>query len=334
MTEIVNKNLDITIAVPTYNRASYLPKLLERLFNQIDVEQLNWEIIVIDNNSTDNTSQCVQDYQSKQLSNLSLRYFLETKQGAAFARLRAVREARGYLIGFLDDDNLPALNWVAQAFVFAKEHPQAGAWSGQIHGDYEIKPPAGFEKIQAFLAIREHGAQPLLFKPEHLQLPPAAALVVRKQAWCDNVPQQPQLTGKLPGLLVQGDDYEPLLYIHKAGWKIWYNPSMHTYHQIPSQRLEKDYLLDLARGCGLCICQLRLINAKSWQKPIVILRTFLGNLARFSQHMMKYKFNSKSDLISLFELQFYFSSMMSPFYYLKQICKKRLKSLYKIKSSI
>ena len=128
-------SIDFTVAIPTYNGASRLPKLLEKLRSQINLEHLCWEIIVVDNNSTDDTAKVVQDYQSSWLESVPLKYFLEPEQGAAFARLRAVREASGELIGFLDDDNLPAPDWLSQAYLFAKEHPRGGAYSGQIHGD-------------------------------------------------------------------------------------------------------------------------------------------------------------------------------------------------------
>lgn len=316
--------IDITVAIPAYNGANRLPRMLERLVLQTGVEHLKWEIIIIDNNSKDDTATVVQDYQKNWSKDFPLRYFLETQQGAAFARLRAVREARGEFIAFLDDDNLPASDWLLSAYLFGQEYPQAGAWSGQIHGEYEVNPPQNFNKIHAFLAIREHGDQPFLFDPDNLRLPPGAALVVRRQVWCDNVPEKPILSGKLPGILVQGDDYEPLLYIHKAGWQIWYNPIMHTYHQIPKWRLEKDYLLNLARGCGLCVFQLRLIKAKNWQKPIIFVKTILGNLQRIIQHKIKYWDQLNTDLIAMFEVEFYLGSMLSPIYYLRCYFKKML----------
>jgi glycosyltransferase involved in cell wall biosynthesis len=326
MSQLGIESLDISVAIPTYNRASYLPQLLDRLINQTGVGQLKWEIVIVDNNSSDSTADVIRNYQVRYVGKCLIRYFLETEQGAAFARLRAVREAQGELIGFLDDDNLPAPDWVIQAVAFGKEHPQAGAWSGQIHGDYEVEPPENFKRIQGFLAIREHGEQAHLFEPDNLRLPPGAALVVRKQAWCENVPQRPTLTGKLPGLLVQGDDYEPLLYIHNGGWQIWYCPKMHTFHQIPRLRLEKNYLLTLARGCGLCTCQLRYITAKNWQKPIVFIRTVLGNFRRVVRHFIRYKGQLQSDTIALFEMEFYLSSMMSPFYALKASIRNQLRN--------
>lgn len=317
MNNKLSQDVDITIAIPTYNGEKRLPEVLDKLFTQIGVEHLTWEVIVVDNNSSDQTAQIIANYQTKWGEQLPLRYFLETEQGAAFARLRAVREAQGKLIAFLDDDNLPAPDWLCAAFNFGLEHPKAGAWGGQIHGNFEVQPPERFEQIQGFLAIREYGSESCLFDPDNLRLPPGAALVVRQQAWCENVPARPVLSGKLPGIFVQGDDYEPILYIYHGGWEIWYNPAMHTYHQIPHWRLKKDYLLTLARGCGLCTFQLRLVNAKEWQKPFIFLRTFFGNFRRILGHILKYKISLKDDLIALFEVEFYWGSMISPFYSLR-----------------
>lgn len=308
----------ITVAIPTYNGENRLPKILDRLRSQIRTECVSWEVIVVDNNSTDSTAKVVQDYQSNWLESVPLKYILEPEQGAAFARARAIREARGEFIGFLDDDNLPAPDWLAAAYSFAQQHPKCGALSGQIHGDFEVKPPENFKKIQVFLAIRELGPEPHQFDPDNLRLPPAASLVVRKKAWCESVPPRPTLTGKLPGQMVQGDDYEPLLYMHKAGWEIWYTPTLHTYHQIPSERLERDYLRSLARGCGLATCQLRFINAKSWQKPIIFVRTLLGNLRRVALYLIKYRGQLKTDLIAACEFEFFLGGLVSPFYVLNK----------------
>ncbi|MCG6137379.1 MAG: hormogonium polysaccharide biosynthesis glycosyltransferase HpsE [Nostoc sp. LLA-1] len=329
MTEVFPQNIDITVAIPTYNGATRLPKILDSLLKQINIEQINWEIIIVNNNSSDTTSEVIHKYQKIYSEKCPLRCYTEKQQGAAFARLLAVRKAKGSLVAFLDDDNLPAPDWLAAAYAFGIEYPQAGAWSGQIHGEFEVQPPENFEKIQAFLAIREHGNQPHLFEPDRLRLPPGAAMVVRKKVWSENVPQQPKLSGKLPGVLVQGDDYEPLLYIHNAGWEIWYNPAMHTYHQIPHWRLERDYLLRLARGCGLCIFQLRLINASNWEKPIIFFKTILGNLRRIFNHFIKYRNEINQDISLIFEIHFYIGSMLSPFHAFRCFLNNLKKTNYK-----
>ncbi|MGB3514560.1 MAG: hormogonium polysaccharide biosynthesis glycosyltransferase HpsE [Microcoleaceae cyanobacterium] len=311
------KPIDFTVAIPTYNGAERLPKLLDKIRQQNQTEDISWEVIIVDNNSSDKTAEVIKYYQSNWLESVPLKYFFEPKQGATFARQRAVKEAEAKLIGFLDDDNFPTSNWIATAYSFAQKYPQAGAYSGQIHGEFEVEPPENFKKIEQYLSIREHGLTAHLFEPENLRLPTTAALVVRKQAWVESIPISLSLKGRINGSMLGGEDYEILLYLHKAGWEIWYNPAMETYHQIPKWRLEKDYLLKLARGCGLATCQLLMINAQNWQKPLILIRTLLGNLKRIINYYIRYRGELKHDLIANFELEFYWGSFLSVLVYLR-----------------
>lgn len=312
--EIVVGPMDISIAIPTYNGAQRLPQVLDRLQTQELPDEIIWEVIVIDNNSQDDTAKVVENYQKQWPLRFPLRYLFEPQQGAAFARQAAIHASKAELIGFLDDDNLPASNWVSEAVTFSHQHPEAGAFSGCIQGCYEVAPPDGFDQIKAYLAIRDHGSTVIEFQPKKLQLPPAASLVVRRQAWLDCVPSEPALTGKLPGLFIQGDDYEPLLYLHNHQWAILYNPSLKTLHKIPKQRFEREYLLALARGCGLATCQLALITTETWRKPLIALRIFLGSLRRLSQQFMRRQADTKHELAVAFEHEFNLGSLLSPFY--------------------
>lgn len=328
-TKDIAATMDFTVAIPTWNGAERLPQVLDKLLAQTGIEHLKWEVIVIDNNSCDRTPDVVKDYQKK-FTQCELRYFLETQQGLTFARLRAINEAQGKFIAFLDDDNLAALDWVLQSYNFGEEHPLAGAWSGQIHGDFEVKPPDNFSQILTFLAIREHGTKAYIFDAGNLKLPPGAALVIRKQAWLESVPQQLVFKGRIGNLMVAGEDTEVLLHLHKSGWEIWYNPKMEIYHKIPHWRLERDYLLKIARGCGLCIFQLRLINAKKRQVPVILLRTILGNIRRIFHHIIKYKNNLNKDIVAIVEINFYWGSLMSPLYsllfYFHNLINKNMKT--------
>ncbi|MCT7970473.1 hormogonium polysaccharide biosynthesis glycosyltransferase HpsE [Laspinema olomoucense] len=316
----MNKRLyNLTVAIPTYNGAPRLPKVLEALRHQINPEKLAWEIIIIDNNSSDETAQVIKDYQSNWAEDFPLEYYFEGQQGLAFARERAIQEAQGTYVAFLDDDNIPAPDWIAAAYQFGINYPQAGAFSGQIHGEFEVQPPENFKQIAPFLAIRQHGSKPFLFDPDNLRLPPGAGLVVRKQAWREAVPKTPKVVGNQGDALARGDDYAPLLYLHKAGWEIWYNPAMHINHQIPHWRLERDYLLSLARACGLATCQLRMINATTREKPGIWVKTIFGNWRRIVQHRIKYGDRLKSELIPAFQMEFYRGSLMSSFYWLNKL---------------
>lgn len=317
--------IDFTVAIPTCNGAQRLPKLLKKLRSQTGTEHFSWAIIVVDNNSTDNTKDMVQAVQARWGAGPALHYVFEPNQGAAFARLRAMETANSDWVGFLDDDVMPADDWVAQAYDFAQQRPNVGVYGGQIHGDFEIQPPANFARIQSFLAIRERGSQPHRYNPTYLSLPPSAAWVVRKQAWLQSVSGQPKLRGRTQGSMVQGDDYEPLLHIHRNHWEIWYNPDMHVFHQIPKSRLAPAYLMALSRGCGLCICQLRMINTPLWQKPFLFIKLLLSNLRRVVLHWLKYQPVMATDVVAACEMAFFVGSFVSPFYYLKTLLGPRKK---------
>ena len=112
--------IDFTVAICTYNGEKRLPAVLERLRSQINTEQISWEIVVIDNNSTDKTTNLIQEYQSDWPQAYPIKYYFEPAQGLAFARQLAVQEANGTLVGFLDDDNLATPDWVAEAYAFAQ----------------------------------------------------------------------------------------------------------------------------------------------------------------------------------------------------------------------
>lgn len=313
-TQGIPSALSITVALPTYNGAQRLPQILDRLRSQVKTTGLQWEILVIDNNSQDNTAEVIRQHQAKWPLDFPLRYIFEPRQGAAFARQSAIKAAAGEWVGFLDDDNLPEANWVSEAVSFARSYPKAGAFSGRIEGNYETTPPEGFEQFKAFLAIRDYGSEVIHFEPQKLQLPPAASLVVRRQAWLDCVPSQPILTGKLPGQFIQGDDYEPLLYLYKRSWEILYNPALKTHHQVSRQRFDRQYLLQLARGCGLPTCQLVLIATDGWYKPLIALRIFFGSLRRLVAHLLHYRGHLKDSLAAEFQFHFYLGSLLSPWY--------------------
>ncbi|MGF1491129.1 MAG: hormogonium polysaccharide biosynthesis glycosyltransferase HpsE [Microcoleaceae cyanobacterium] len=309
--------MDFTVAIPTYNGAERLPLVLEKLRSQVDLESITWEVLVVDNNSTDNTAELIQQYQ-QQWPEFSLRYLKEMQQGAAFARKRAVAEARGTWIGFLDDDTIPALDWVAAAHRFHQQHSQAGAYGSQVHGDYETEPPAGFERIASFFAITERGSEPHRYEPKMKMLPPSAGLVVRKQAWDKNVPDKPFLSGRSGQSILNSEDLEVVMYIQNAGWEVWYNPEMHLYHQIPAKRLERDYLLYLVRSTGLARHYIRMLRLKPWQRPLLFPVGYANDLRKALTYYLKHRQILATDSIAACEMEFLRSSLISPFYLWRQ----------------
>ena len=315
--------VDFTVAIPTYNGADRLPKVLECLRSQKETENFQWEVLVVDNNSHDETANVVRQYQESWPSQTPLKYCFEGKQGLAHARQCAIDNARGELIGFVDDDVLPAQDWVSSAYGFSLKHPEIGAYGGQIHPAFESSPPENFKRIQSFLAIRERGDNPHRYRPELLNMPPGAALVVRKRAWQTSVPKELRLIGRVNGTMLSGEDFEALLHMHHQGWEIWYNPTMHSHHQLPAHRLDKPYLLKLAQGCGLCVCYLRLMHSHPLSKPIIVIKIILGGLKRTIQHWWKYRHQIPTDPVLACEFKFFMSTWLSPLFWLSQIFQRR-----------
>jgi len=320
--------IDFTVAICTYNGATRLPKVLDKLRSatlftkeraQFPKEDFSWEIVVIDNNSADKTAKVVEEYQLTWSQTYPLRYYFEPKQGLAFARRCAIKVAQGSLVGFLDDDNLPTDNWVSAAYSFGQSHPQVGAFGSQIYGDYEIEPPENFERISCFLAIIERGQKPIRYDAQQWIFPAGAGLVIRKQAWLDTVPEHPFLKGvSANSLASKGEDIETLTYLKKAGWEIWHNPQMCIYHQIPSWRLEKDYLIKLFRGVGLSRYPTRMLRFKAWQQPFVLIAYLTNDLRKLIIHLLKYHQVLETDIVAACEIQLFLSSLISPFYHWKK----------------
>lgn len=307
------ETLDLSVVICTYNGEHRLPNVLRCLLAQIGVGQLAWEVIVVDNNSSDGTATVVADFRRQWPRSIPLRYAFEPQQGAAYARQHAIHIARSPLVGFLDDDNHPSLVWVAAAYRFGQSHPQAGVYGSRIRGDFEIDPPPNFERIGAMLALTERGDQPLIYDPKRKVLPPAAGLVVRRQAWLTSVPTVLTLADAI-GFRAAGEDLEVVLHMQRQGWEVWYNPAMRMQHQILARRFERDYLLRLFRGIGLSRYHTRMLSVAGWLWPLMTLLYMANDLRKIVRHLVRYRGEAIADTVAACELTLYVYSLVSPVY--------------------
>lgn len=308
--------LDLTIAIPTYNGEKRLPLVFEKLRSQTGTEEIAWEVLVVDNNSSDATAAIVEQFRQEWPGEIPLRYVFEKEQGLAFAREKAVTEANGEFVGFLDDDNLPTSNWVAAAYQFGKQNPQAGAYGGCILGDFEVAPPENFGRIASFLAIVDRGDRPLQYRVEKKILPPGAGLVVRTLAWREQVPKTLALVGRNTQKMFASEDIQVLRYIQQGGWEIWYNPAMVIYHRIPQHRLQKSYLMKLCFGVGASSYPIRMLKYPAWQRPFWVVLYGLNDTRKILWYLWKHKTSIQNQTVAAVELQFLLGRLVSPCYFL------------------
>jgi GT2 family glycosyltransferase len=313
--------LDFSVAICTYNGEQRLPEVLDRLSSQL-VEGIRWEVIVVDNNSRDNTRSVVMDYAHLWRSDCELRYVFEEIQGLAFARARAIQSARSReLVGFLDDDNLPEENWVTAAYQFGQEHPNAGAYGGITHPFLDQPPPDYFDQVKLLLAVINRGDQPFQYlrsaKPR--RVPIGAGCVVRKQAWQDCVPDNLLLSGRDEAgrsMLGTCEDLETMYYIQNSDWEVWYNPRMEIWHHLPSHRLEPGYLLKIARTSGLSNYALRTARLQAHQRKWMVFLTplyLLSDGQKVLSYYLKHRQQLSTNLGKACELQARIGRFLSPF---------------------
>jgi glycosyltransferase involved in cell wall biosynthesis len=106
-------NYLFSVVVCTFNREKLLPKCLDSLCNQT-ISHTQYEIIVVDNASTDNTPSIVADFKSK-FPNHSINRILEGKQGLGYARNTGWKQATGRFVAYIDDDAIAGVEWLQQA---------------------------------------------------------------------------------------------------------------------------------------------------------------------------------------------------------------------------
>lgn len=309
--------VDFSVVICTYNGASKIPQVLEHLLQQQKTSQFSWEVVVIDNNSDDETAAIVAQYQNQWPVNTPLRYCFEPRQGLAYARRCAIRNVTAPLVGFLDDDNLPYDTWVYEAREFGQQHPHAGAYGSEVQPIYDAAPPLGFERIAPLLAIINRGEHPFIYTSQRGVLPAGAGMVIRREVWLSNVPSRPHLAGVTSkSLRAKGEDVETLSYIRDAGWEVWHNPAMKIHHHIPVERMQRSYLLKLCRSVGLNRFPLRMVRYRVWQQPFVVPLYIASDLRRLVFFWMSYhQFLANYDLVRTCEFTLLFNSLISPLYH-------------------
>ena len=237
-------SLGLSVVVCCHNSAKRLPETLAHLARQEVSPEVPWEVIVVDNASTDDTARVAEALWPDDAP-APLRVVQELEPGLSHARRRGIAEARYGIIGFVDDDNWLAPDWVQRAVEVMAEHPEVGACGGYSEAVCQVPPPDWFERYKWIYAVgpesQAEGEVPLLW---------GAGLILRRSAWDHLVSSgfRSHLTGRKGAALSAGEDTEVCLALRLAGWKLWYDPRLRLKHFIPAARLDWSFLRRLHRG--------------------------------------------------------------------------------------
>jgi len=232
---------DATVLIATYNRARFLDRTLESLA-ALDVRPgRRWEVVVVDNNSTDDTRTVVARHADR--LPVPLRYLFEAQQGRSSALNAGIAATDAPVIAMTDDDVRVEPPWL-DAACDALSDGSFGYAGGPVRPMWETPPPRWLDLTRGDLwgtiAIQDHGGAPFVYEEAH-KVPLGANMAARRELFERAGLFRADL-GRTSGRLLLGQEVpELLLRARAAGLRGAYVPAMQVHHHVPASRLTRRY---------------------------------------------------------------------------------------------
>lgn len=230
---------DVSVVVCTRNRAALLRGALASLYDLATENEFSYEIVVVDNGSSDETSQVIAA--AMQESKHPLRGVRENQPGIVAARNRGIAAARGRWIAFFDDDQLADWHWLAELFRGALEKN-----CRVVGGSVQLALPAECKRQLDPAVLRLLGESPASDLPQRYggKNTPGCGGLMLDRSVLDKVGHfERAIDGR-------GEDADLFFRIEQAGLEAWYIPTAVVHHLTPAERLAEEYLLRVARIDG------------------------------------------------------------------------------------
>lgn len=238
----------ITIAICTYNRASYLKDTLDNLAEQ-QADTNEFEILVVNNNSKDGTETVCEIF-SKTQPELNFRCLKENKQGLSYARNRAAREANAPVLIYIDDDVKLPSNYIETALIYLQKRASTMCAGGRIDVEFEDEdedPDWIPEELMPMFAYHNLGE---LDKPyPATKFPTGANMMIRKSIFEAFGYFDTQL-GRKGEELLGSEEKHFFEKLRKNGIELHYWADLQLTHRIGANRLEENYLREQSIGIG------------------------------------------------------------------------------------
>lgn len=225
-----------------------LEATLESLARQILPTGVGYEVIVVDNNSTDDTAQVAEKFTSR--TSPPFRYVVEKIQGLCTTRNRGIAESRGEIVAFLDDDAIADPDWLAQLLAIFDREPDVACVGGKavLQLPPGPLPPWYSDKIAGYLSARD---LPYGLAKSTKDFPYGVNMSFRKSVVLQVGGFYPLFGAQPRGrILQQGDESQLCLRLWNHGHPIFFQPAARVVHVIREGRLRKEYFLSLAKVSG------------------------------------------------------------------------------------
>lgn len=224
--------VDVTVVVPTYNRCERLTPLLASLAAQ-RAPDVSFEVLVVDNNSTDRTREVVERFVDAH-PELCLRYLFDPRQGVSYARNTGIARARAPIVAFIDDDVEAAPDWLLQLVRAFEAHPEIDVIGGRVR-------PAWHRPAPPWLTSRHHGAVAVQDRPAPMLVNAANASACLISANLACRAAACLAVGGFSPRYPRCQDREFQLRLWKAGFQGLYLPHIEVSVDVPDDRRTKQY---------------------------------------------------------------------------------------------
>ena len=269
-----SRPIGVSVIICCYNSSKSIFRTLECLSLQEELI-FPFQVIVVNNNSNDNTVDIVKEFINK--SNLNIKLVHEFMPGLMHAREAGLKNSKYEYIQFCDDDNFLSPNYIVSIFKIFNNNELMGACGGLgIPLLDVVKTPIWFDYYKKSFAVGSQKKNP----QDHLY---GAGVAIRYSALeaIYNKGFKSFLTGRKGGVLLAGDDGELILALMICGYELHASDDFYFHHFIKQSRLKKEYLYKLHFGFGMMY-------------PVIdIYRDFLRTKKIYSSFKYKIKFTFK-----------------------------------------
>ncbi len=276
----------LTVAICTWNRAPLLRQTLERITRLTIPRGTEWELLVVDNNSTDDTQSILREFSTR----LPLRALSEPRQGKSHALNLAREQAKGQYILWTDDDVLVEPTWLLEYCRAFDRYPDAGIFGGRIRPFLEGTPPTWLVRLLSHPRVAgAYGVNDLGPTPRPLSelvMAYGANMAVRTDVQ-QRYPYDTRI-GPVGKHYVQGEETALLFTMLAGGVSGWWLPGPLVWHVIPARHQTiahlRRYFVGSGEGRGL---RMKDIGArKLLDRPLYLLREAIEAELRFRYHRM------------------------------------------------
>jgi glycosyltransferase involved in cell wall biosynthesis len=247
--------IQISVIICTYNRSNYLKKSLNSLINQT-LNENDYEILVIDNASTDDSKEIVENFSSIK----NLKYIVEPILGVSQARNTGINNSKGEYVAFIDDDAIASPQWLEKILeIFRTFTPSPGCIGGKIDLIFEAPKPKWLsDEMSSYLSKLDLSGQSLVLNNKDLFLYSCNFALPKNVL--DEIGGFNITIGRKGDSLVSGGDILVQKEVQKKGYLCLYHPEIYIQHYVIPSRLTKTWFIERIKCEGITNAKVEILS--------------------------------------------------------------------------